>query len=321
MNPDGNGLDVVLGTGALGRAVADELLARGRRVRLVNRSGRLAEPPAGAELRAANLADAAAAAAVCAGADTTYLCANVPYTDWPAQWPPLAAGILEGAARAGTRLVYGDNLYSYGPVDGPLREDLPPAATGRKGRIRAGIAADFLAAHRAGRVRVAIGRASDFYGPWATDASLLGSRVIPAALAGRSALVIGNVDVPHTFTFIRDYARGLATLAARDEALGRVWHVPSAATTTQRELLRLVWNEAGAGRPRFRAARGWLVRSLGLASPMLRELAEMLYEWERPYVVDHSRFERAFGAATTPHQDAIRETVAWFRGREPRRQP
>ena len=306
-------LDVVLGTGALGRAVADELLGRGRRVRLVNRSGRLVAPPPGALLRAADLTDAASAQAACAEAGTVYLCANVPYTDWREKWPPLAAGILEGAARAGARLVYGDNLYSYGPVDGPLREDLPAAATGTKGRVRAGIAARFLDAHRAGRVRVTIGRASDFYGPWATDSSLLGSRVVPAALAGGIGQVIGDVDQPHTFTFIRDYARGLATLGAREEAFGQLWHVPSAETTTQRELLRLVWEEAGAGVPRFRAAPGWLVRALGLFSPMMRELAEMLYEWERPYVVDHSKFERAFGAATTPHREAIRETVAWFR--------
>jgi nucleoside-diphosphate-sugar epimerase len=310
-----DGRDVVLGTGALGRAVAGELLARGRRVRMVNRSGRLPAPPAGAEPCAADLTDPDAAATMCAGADTVYLCANVPYTDWPAKWPPLAAAILEGAARAGATLVYGDNLYAYGPVDDPLHEGLPYAATGAKGRVRAAIATRLLEAHRLGRLRVTIGRASDFYGPWATDSSLLGSRVIPAALAGGTGQVIGAADLPHTFTFIRDYARGLVTLGTRPEALGRAWHVPSAPTVTQRALLAMVWEEAGAGAPRFRAAPGWMVRALGLASPIMRELAEMLYEWERPYVVDHSAFARAFGAAPTPHRDALRETVAWFRGR------
>jgi nucleoside-diphosphate-sugar epimerase len=266
-------------------------------------------------LHAADLTDPTAAAAACAGAGVAYLCANVPYTDWPEKWPPLAAGILEGAARAGVKLVYGDNLYSYGPVDGPLHEGLAPAATGRKGRVRARIAADLLAAHGAGRVRVAIGRASDFYGPWATESSLLGSRVIPAAFAGRPAQVLGALDTPHTFTFIRDYARGLATLGAHAEAFGQVWHVPSAPAPTQRELLALVWAEADVGAPRVKAAPSWLVRALALASPIMRELAEMLYEWERPYVVDHSKFERAFGAVTTPHREAVRETVAWFRGR------
>jgi nucleoside-diphosphate-sugar epimerase len=318
MDPQGT-LDVVLGTGALGRAVAEESARQGHRVRLVNRRGRMAEPPADAGLHAADLTDARAAQAACAGAATVYLCANVPYTDWPARWPPLAAGVLEGVARAGARLVYGDNLYAYGPAAGPLHEDLPYAATGAKGRVRAEIADRLLAAHRAGRVRVTIGRASDFYGPWATDSSLLGSRVVPAALTGGTGQVIGNVDLPHTFTYIRDYARALVTLGLRDEALGRAWHVPSAETMTQRALLRLVWEEAGAGAPRFRSARGWLVSALGLVSPLMRELAEMMYEWERPFVVDHARFAQAFGADPTPHREALRETVAWFRAHGPAR--
>jgi nucleoside-diphosphate-sugar epimerase len=309
-------MDVVLGAGALGRAVADELLTAGRRVRLVNRGGRVPAAPAGVTTHAADLTDPAAAAAACAGATTAYVCANVPYTEWPRLWPPLAAGILEGASRAGARLVYGDNLYGYGHVAGPLREDAPVAATGRKGRIRAAIAASYLEAHRAGRVRVAIGRASDFYGPWAEGSSLLGSRVIPAALAGRAGSVIGDIDQPHTYTFIRDYARGLVTLGTREEALGQAWHVPSAPTVTTRELLRIVWRECGqAGEPRVRALRGWAVRLLGLASPIMRELAEMMYEWEHPWVVDHAAFERAFGASPTPHDQALRETVAWFRAR------
>ncbi len=309
-------LHVVLGTGPLGRAVAEEALRHGLRVRLVSRSGRMAAPPAGADVRAADLTDAAAGGAACAGAAVVYLCANVPYTDWIERWPPLAEGVLAAATAAGARLVYGDNLYMYGPVAGPLREDLPYAATARKGRVRAAIAARLLEAHRAGTVRVALGRASDFYGPWATEGSALGVRVIPQALAGQAGQVLGDVDQPHTFTFIRDYARGLITLGLRDEALGRAWHVPSAATTTQRALLQLVWEECGqTGPARFRAAPGWMVGAMGWFMPLMRELAEMMYEWERPYVVDHSAYAKVFGDATTPHREALAETVAWFRSR------
>jgi nucleoside-diphosphate-sugar epimerase len=307
-------LHVVLGSGPLGRAVAEECRARGLRVRLVNRRGRMAGPPAGAEVRGADLTDHALGRAACEGAAAVYLCANVPYTDWVAGWPPLAEGALAAATAVGARLVYGDNLYMYGPHDGPLREDLPYAATGRKGRVRAAIATRFLEAHRAGTVKVAIGRASDFYGPWAADGSLLGMRVIPAALAGSAGQVLGDVDQPHTFTFIRDYARGLVTLGTRDEALGRVWHVPSAPTTTQRALLQMVWEECGQQGPaRFKAAPGWLVGAMGLFVPIMRELAEMMYEWEKPYVVDHSAYAAVFGDTTTPHREAIIETVAWFR--------
>jgi len=309
-------LDVVLGTGALGRAVASHLLRDGRRVRLVNRSGHLAEPPPGAALHAADLTDPAAARQACAGASTIYLCANVPYTDWPRRWPPLAAGILEGAIASGAKLVYGDNLYAYGPVNGPIREDCPAAATGRKGRVRAAIATLFLQAHRDGKARVAIGRASDFFGPWAAETSAIGSRVVPAALAGKRGMVLGDIDQRHTYTYIDDYARGLITLGTRDAALGQSWHVPSAPTTTTRAMLDMVWAEAGTGKPRVTTMRHGMVKLVGLFSPIVRELDEMMYEWDRPYVVDHAKFERAFGAPVTPHAEAIRDTVAWFRSRK-----
>jgi nucleoside-diphosphate-sugar epimerase len=313
--------DVVLGTGALGRAVARQLLQAGRRVRLVNRSGQLDEPPAGAELHRADLTDPAAAALACAGSQTAYLCANVPYNDWPRQWPPLVAGILAGAIASGAKLVYGDNLYAYGPVNGPIREDCPEVATGKKGRLRARLAKPFLDAHRAGQVRVAIGRASDFFGPWAAETSAIGSRVIPAALAGRRGMVLGDIDQPHTYTYIDDYARGLVTLGTRDEALGQIWHVPSAATTTTRKMLEMVWAEAGgssqaAGKLNVMVMRRGMVKVVGLFNPIVRELDEMMYEWEKPYVVDHSKFERVFGTHVTAHDQAIADTVAWFRSRQ-----
>jgi nucleoside-diphosphate-sugar epimerase len=283
---------------------------------MINRSGRLEDPPAGAELQAADLNDHDAARQACAGAASIYLCANVPYTDWPRGWPPLAAGILAAATASGAKLVFGDNLYSYGPVDGPIREDCPAVATGKKGRLRAQLAETFLAAHRAGQVRVAIGRASDFFGPWAEQTSALGSRVVPAALSGKRGMVLGDIDRLHTYTYIDDYARGLVTLGSRDAALGQVWHVPSAPTLTTRALLEMVWAEAGTGKPRVMAMRRGMVKVVGLFNPLVRELDEMMYEWEKPYVVDHSKFERAFGATITPHAEAIRNTVAWFRNRK-----
>lgn len=310
-------LDVVLGTGALGRAVASRLLGAERRVRLVNRSGRMEQAPQGAELQAADLTDHDSARRVCAGAETVYLCANVPYTHWPQRWPPLAAGILAGAIASGAKLVYGDNLYAYGPVNGPIREDCPEMATGKKGKVRAELTQLFLAAHRAGQVRVAVGRASDFFGPWAAETSAIGSRVVPAALTGKRGMVLGDIDQPHTYTYIDDYARGLITLGTRDEALGQVWHVPSAPTTTSRALLERVWAEAETGKPRVMTMRRGMVRLVGLFNPLVRELDEMMYEWEKPYVVDHSKFERAFGAPVTPHAEAIRSTVGWFRSQIP----
>lgn len=304
-------LHVIIGAGPVGQALMHELLARGRRVRIVNRGGQLSAPPA-AEVRAGDATDPAAMRALCAGATAVYNCTNAPYTDWPRQFPPLQAGVLAGAAAAGAKLIAIDNLYAYGPTGGALlTEALPPAATTRKGRTRASMAADLLAAHARGEVRVAIGRASDYFGPGARD-SAVGARVFVPALAGKPAQLIGPLDLPHTYSYIPDIAHGLATLGENDVALGRIWHLPNAPTVTTREFLGMVFDEAGYP-PRIQALPGWLVRGLGLATPMMRELAEMLYEFEEPFVVDHSAFAKAFGTRITPLRDAIRATLAWYR--------
>jgi nucleoside-diphosphate-sugar epimerase len=173
------------------------------------------------------------------------------------------------------------------------------------------MAAMLLDAHASGRARVAIGRAPDFYGPWAREAAL-GERVFCPALRGGVAQVLGDIDQPHTHIYIDDFARALITLGERDEALGQVWHVPAAPTRTTRELADMAFAAAGT-KPRYRAANRLIVTVFGLFSPTLREIRETLYQFERPFVVDHSKFERAFGARTTPHADAIRHTVEWFR--------
>src|SRR5262249_21665542 len=150
--------------GSIGNAVVRALAALGKRVRAVNRSGR-AELPAGVELVKGNAADPDNMRDICRGAAVVYNCANVLYTNWPKEFPPLMDGVIAGASSAGAKLVFADNLYMYGKVTGNITEDLPYAATTRKGKLRAQLAETLVAAHRAGVVRAAIGRASDFYGP------------------------------------------------------------------------------------------------------------------------------------------------------------
>ena len=307
--------NIVIGTGPLGRWVAQALAERGRPAILVNRGGRIGDTlPPGVTVTAADATDPHAVADVCSGATAVFHCAMPPYTRWPEDFPPLTRGILEGVARTGARLIYGDNLYAYGDTGGrPLTEDLPPAATDRKGRVRAEMAAMLLDAHRAGKVVVAIGRASDFYGPLVTNATL-GEMFFAAALAGKTANLLGDIDAPHTYTYIRDFGRALVTLSENDRALGRVWHVPSAPTLTTRQMVERV--EAALGRPvKVRPAGRLMVGLLGLFNPMVREVREMMYQWEQPYVMDHTRFEQAFGADPTPHETAIEETLAWYRRR------
>jgi nucleoside-diphosphate-sugar epimerase len=305
-------LHVVFGAGPLALAVMRALRAQNRRVRLINRSGWADfEKDPETEVGGIDAAEPAQTREVCEGAACVYHCIGLPYSQW-ARLPAIAAGITEGAAFAGAPLVYADNLYMYGPVEGALHEDLPYAATSRKGRLRARIAEDLLAVHRAGKVRVAIGRGSDFFGPHATRNAVMGSRVFGAALAGKAAQTLGNPARLHTFTYLDDFARSLVILGQREEASGAVWHVPSAPALSTRAFIEHVYRAAGC-RPKIRSAGRSLLSLLGLFDREMRELPEMLYQFERDFVMDSSRFQRTFGIAPTPLEESIAATLAWFR--------
>ena len=318
-------LHVIFGTAALGQAVMRQLVCQGKRVRMVSRSGKIAAPVeapgTGPALRApapevevarGDAADPASTREVCRGAAVVYHCAAPPYTEWAEKYPPIQAGIIEGAGAAGAKLVSAESVYMYGEVSGPMTEDLPYAATTRKGRIRAQLTEMLMDAHKSGKVRATIGRAPDFYGPGAEITTIYGGRVFYPALAGKKVAVMGRLDLPHTFIFIDDFGRGLVTLGERDEALGQAWHLPCAPTPTQRELLTLIFEEAGQT-PRMGETPSLIFRGLAPFVPVVRELAELLYQWEKPYVFSHAKFERAFGADVTPHREAVRRTVDWFR--------
>jgi nucleoside-diphosphate-sugar epimerase len=170
-----------------------------------------------------------------------------------------------------------------------------------------------LNAHRNGELQVVIGRASDFYGPRVVD-SMAGEMLFGAALSGKTVNMAGDIDLPHTLTYIRDFARALVTLSQQDDACGRAWHVPSAETVTTGQFIKLIEREIG--RPiQVRTAGKNLMRVVGLFNRDVREVVEMMYEFEEPFIVDHSRFVAAFGNGVTPHEEAIRETVAWYRDR------
>jgi nucleoside-diphosphate-sugar epimerase len=227
----------------------------------------------------------------------------------------LQRGVLAAAEHVGALLVVLENLYGYGPTGGkPMTEDLPLAATGAKGATRAAMTAELLAAAGAGRVRVAIGRASDFFGPGVTQGSVLGERVFGNALAGRRADFIGNPGLPHTYSYVPDIAAGLATLGTDARAEGQVWHLPGPPTGTTAAFLDVVAREVGhpVG---VRTVPKLALRALGLVNPMLRELAETSYQFDQPFILDTSKYQAAFGAAGTPLADAVAATVAWYRTR------
>ena len=304
---------VVGGTGGIGRAVVAELLRREKSVRAVSRHG---APPEGAEGARADAADAAAATDAARGAGVVYHCVNPGYTRWPELLPPVSRSILRAAESSGAKLVFADNLYAYGRVEGPLQEDLPTAADGPKGRTRVEVAAEMLAADREGRVRVTVGRVSDYYGPGGVS-STAGEPVFGRVLAGKRPQWTGKLDVPHTFHYLPDVARGLVTLAEHREANGEIWHLPAAEPLTAQEFFDLACEAAGRPTPANARIAGPAVLAVGgIFSPTLRELRETAYQFRRPFVIDSSKFERAFGRPdTTPHREAVGGTVEWFRSR------
>jgi nucleoside-diphosphate-sugar epimerase len=307
------GLHVVFGTGQVGRALAAHLAGLGLAVRTVSRHR--PDPRPGIDWRGADVSDPEAAADAAKGAAVIYQCLNAPYTQWPERFPPLQRGALAAAERTGALLVSLENVYGYGPTGGrPMTEDLPLAATTVRGRTRAAMTGELLAAAGAGRVRIAIGRASDFFGAGVTQGSTLGERVFGNALAGRRADFIGNPDLPHTYSYVPDIAAGLATLGTNERSFGQVWHLPGPPTVTTRALLDLVAAEVGH-QVGVRSVPRLAVRALGLASPLMRGLAEMSYQFEQPFILDTSKYESVFGAAGTPLADAVAATLAWYRTR------
>ena len=308
------GEHVIFGTGAIGLATFEALRRRGESVRLVNRSGHAAVPD-DVEVVGGDARDPGFCTRAASGARVVYQTLNPPYPEWTAQFPALQAGVLAAAEATGARLVSMENVYMYGrPAGRPLTEDRSYDAHTTKGQLRGRMARELLAAHHDGRVDVAIGRASDYFGPRGGAQSNLGDRVFTAALAGRTASVLGDLDQPHTYSYIPDIGEGLAVLGEHPDAPGEVWHLPNDPDTrTTRQLVDLVYRQAGRSGARVRALPPLMLRGLGLFNATVRELLEMQYQFEEPFVVDSSKMVSKLGVMATPYEVAIAETLATYR--------
>ena len=305
---------VVLGTGAIGRAVAEELVKRGETVRMVNRSGKMDEIPAGVEVKAADLYDQAQVKEVTRGAKVVYQCSQPEYVEWVDKFPALQKSIIDGVSGNGAKLVIVENLYMYGDTQGePLTEATPYNAHTRKGKVRGEISNAAFEAHRAGKVRVTAARGSDFFGPWGLPTAAMGERTFYPLLNGKPAQLVGNIDAPHTHTYIPDFGRALIILGEHDEADGQAWHVPNDnPRVSQREMVKMIAEEMGV-EPKMSAMAKTMMWIGGLFIPAAKEMVEMMYEFEKPFIVDSSKFENTFGMKATPMHEAIKETVAWYR--------
>lgn len=309
-----NSLHVIFGTGPVGMGVMETLHARGySNIVMVNRSGKTSEPlPSGVKLVSGDAKNPSFTTQVAQGATVIYNALNPAYSKWQAEFPPLQEGVIAAAQATHAKLMVMDNLYMYGDTNGqPIHEGLPYIAHTRKGKLRAQMSQELLELHAKGKINMVIARASDFVGERVHGAAM-GSSVFQAALQGKAAQVVGSLDVVHSQTYMKDIARALVDLAEHDDTFGQVWHIPTAPAITTREWLKMIYAEVSQPVKTMVASR-LMMGMIGLFVKDLGEIYEMMYEFEKPFIIDSTKFENRFGWKGTPIETIIQHTLAWNR--------
>jgi nucleoside-diphosphate-sugar epimerase len=278
---------------------------RGDHVRLVTRRGTGPQHP-GIELVAADATSAERLTELAKGAAALYNCASPQYHQWFTDWPPLHSALMAAAERTGAVLATMSNLYGYGPTEGPMTPRSPIVATHPKLLLRARMWDDMLTAHQAGRIRATEVRASDYI----EANSMLSFGIGSAVLAGKRAYVIAPLDVPHSWTSVHDCAKTLARVATDDRALGQVWFAPTNPPLTVRQLATRFAEVNGAAAPKLTSLPYPVIWTVGLFSPMMRELRTTRYQFTRPFVIDSSATTNEFGLQPIPLEEALRDTAA-----------
>lgn len=305
-------LHVVTGAGPVGHTVATLLADRGDQVRLLTRSGSGPDHPR-IERRRVDVSVPGALDDALTGAAAVFHCIHgsaYSAAAWRRELPAAEAAVLDSAGRAGAVVVFPESLYSYGPVDGPITEETPRTATAGK----LGVRTDLLRARERSATPTVSVAASDFFGPRVLTAHG-GERMVATLLAGRTVRVMGALDVPHSFTYVPDLAAAMIAAADDPSLWNSVLHAPTGPAVTQRQLVRAMADAAGVTNPAVGLLPGWAMRTLGRVHTPTRELAETLYQFERPFVLDSSRSQRLLGLTPTPLPAAAAATVAWWRDR------
>jgi nucleoside-diphosphate-sugar epimerase len=304
-----SGLTVIFGAGAVGRPVAEILLARGDKVRIAQRN-----PPknlAAAEYTPCDVLDLPAVHRAVAGATQVVLAFGFPYDSrvWAKTWPKAMANILAACAEDSARVVFLDNLYQLGPQNAPRREDMPLTRRGGKPGVLADVTRLWMGA--GDRVKVAALRCTDFYGP-GVEVSHIGATGFGEIAKGKPAMMLAPPDTPHDFAYVPDIARAIVTLLdAPDDAFGQAWNMPCAPTRTPREILQI--GAAALGVPlKVTAIPLWSAPILGLFMRFMKEVADVGFTWDRPYVVDARKFKTRFWSDVTPFEVGAVATARAF---------
>lgn len=304
-------LHTILGAGgAVGNELARALAASVIPVRLVSRNPRTVT--GGETLFPADLLDGLQVMKAVEGSAVVYLCAGLPYKTsvWKASWPVVMDNVLHACQVHRARLVFMDNIYMYAPEAlSRLTEFSPVAPCSEKGKVRAQIAAKLMERVEQGKIDALIARAADFYGP-SVSTSMLKITVSDNLKKGKKAIWIADANRIHSFTFTPDIGRALALLGTTPDAFNQVWHLPTTAETlTGKEWIEKIAGAMGVA-PAYRVMPPFMLGLLGLFIPVLGELKEMVYQQQRDYFFDSSKFSARFGISATPVDEGIRAMLS-----------
>jgi nucleoside-diphosphate-sugar epimerase len=308
-----NSKHIILGAGgAIGQSLADQLISNGESVKLVSRNAR---PIQGAEVFKADLTDSGQVNNAVEKSSIVYLLAGLRYSIsvWREQWPRIMRNTVEACEAKNAKLIFFDNVYPYGEVEGKMTEATPVNPCSKKGEVRAGIAEYLLSEVAGKKIEALIARSADFYGPYANKTSPPFILIIERLAKGKRAMPLGDVNAFHSYTYTLDCARALCLLAKRESAFNQVWHLPTATPPlTGKQFMQLVADKLGTSVKYIALTRAFLKLG-GLFTEQLREVGEMMYQSERDYVFDSSKFENHFGFKPTPYETGVEQTIAHFR--------
>lgn len=301
---------IIFGTGPLGRYTAEALIQMGHKVKLINRSGTMPSPPNGAELVKADALTISSSSDLFKEVKAIYQCSQPAYHRWKEEFPNLQDAILSIAIENKTKLIIAENLYMYGNTHGkPMTEETAHNPCSSKGRVRVKMSNTLFEAYKKKEVQISVVRGSDFFGPWEP---INGQMVFKAALEKKTLHMLGNINQPHTFTYVKDFGKAMAIAGTDDRAIGKVWHVPSGHPYTQTELACMIAKELGYT-VKYRATGKMMLSIIGLFNKGAKEIIEMMYEFNEPFIMNSEAMEKQFGFHATQMEQRISETLKWVR--------
>jgi len=305
-------LHTILGAnGTIAAELIPVLQSNAQQIRLVSRNPKKV---AGAEIFQADVLNRDQVFQAVKGSDFVYLLVGLDYNRkvWRTEWPVIMRNAIDACKAAGTRLIFFDNVYMYGRVSGGMTESTPYNPCSVKGKIRADIDEMLLKEMNSGEIKAMIATSADFYGPRTSKTSVASIMIFEKMKNGKSAQWFVNAKQPHSFTYTPDAAVALYMLAVSENAYGQTWHLPTAKPAlTGNEFISIAAKYMHA-KNKVQVLPKWLVGIIGLFVPVMKELAEMLYQNEFPYVFDSSKFEKAFQFKPTPYEEGIRRTAEWW---------